>query len=75
MTVAELIEKLSTFHPDLIVVGRGYEDGYDDIGGVRQANLSDVQGEGEKSMWWTGRYDDADYYTEHPQVHAVVVGA
>lgn len=61
MTVAELIERLSAFPSDLIVVARGYEEGYDDVIGARVEVVVDTQGPGEKSEWWTGRYDDADY--------------
>ena len=31
MTVSELIERLTTFNPDLRVMVDGYEDGYEDL--------------------------------------------
>lgn len=71
MTVAELIEKLQALDSALLVVGRGYEDGYDDVG-VHTETIVDAQGPGEKQSWWSGRYDDANY-REGESITAVVI--
>ena len=53
MTVAELIEALSKLPPDMRVVTRGYEGGYDDIGGIGKLDLLiDVD-----TDWFWGRHD------------------
>lgn len=53
MTVAELIEKLKKFPPDLLVVTDGYEEGYDSIKSVSEINLI----EAEKKEWYLGKYE------------------
>lgn len=60
MTVKELRDKLAAYQPDVLVVGRGYEEGYDDVG-ISVKSIVDTQGPGKKEAWWNGRYDDADY--------------
>ena len=71
MTVKELIGLLTKMPADALVVGRGYESGYDDVG-VNVCVIYDRQGPGEKSSWWAGRYDDAEY-EEHRGIEAVVI--
>ena len=39
MTVAELIEKLSQYDPDLPVVIKGYEGGYNDLSIIEEIRL------------------------------------
>lgn len=71
MTVKELIERLSLLDSDLLVVGRGFEEGYDDVG-VSIKPIVDTQGPDGKESWWNGRYDDADYREGEP-LDAVVI--
>lgn len=54
----EMIASLQDLPPDTVVVGRGYEDGYDDVAPAVLFEVVDTQGPGKKSAWWTGRYDD-----------------
>jgi len=71
MTVKELIGFLSKMPADALVVGRGYESGYDDVG-VSVCAIYDRQGPGEKESWWAGRYDDAEDES-HRLIEAVVI--
>jgi len=71
MTVREVIEALSALDPDMLVVGRGYEGGYDDVT-VHVETIVDEQGPGEKASWWQGRYDDARYTDGQPFDAAVI---
>ena len=59
MRVREVIEALSKFDPEMLVVGRGYEGGYDDVS-VHVENIVDEQGP-DKKAWWEGRYDLSEY--------------
>lgn len=75
MTVRELIGLLKKQPPYAIVVARGYEGGYDDIHGASLIEVADTQGSGEKGLWWTGRYDDADYASvDHERLEVVAIG-
>jgi hypothetical protein len=60
--VREVIEALSKFDPEMLVVGRGYEGGYDDVS-VHVENIVDEQGP-NKEAWWDGRYDISEPYTD-----------
>jgi hypothetical protein len=52
MTVKELIELLSLHNPDLKVVARGYEDGWDDIRRVQALNVVHEP----NNSWYSGKY-------------------
>ena len=54
MTIQELIEKLKTFPPDIKVVVRGYEDGYNDISDIREVAIKLNASE----YWWDGQHGD-----------------
>ena len=53
MTVGELISALQNFDKDIVILGRGYEDGYDDI----EPSLVKLVCEKEGS-WYNGKYDE-----------------
>jgi len=72
VTVKELISRLSKLPADALVVGRGYESGYDDVG-VSVCAIYDRQGPGEKVSWWAGRYADVKDDEDHPVIEAVVI--
>jgi hypothetical protein len=78
MTVKELIEKLSSHDPDMMVVVDGYEEGYDDPRVNTVEIILDVNWDGEKKpTHWSGRHEYA-YEDEKSAgfkpVTAVVVG-
>lgn len=52
MIVSELIEKLQTLPPDALVVGEGYEDGYDTI---KRVSVITVE-ENPQQEWYLGQY-------------------
>lgn len=68
MTVAELIEKLSMFKPDLRVVVDGYESGYDELSFLTRKIVD--QGWSEPTV--LGKYDDA-YPSEGPDAFEALV--
>lgn len=51
MTVAELIAKLQSLDPSLLVLGMGYESGYDPINLVVVREVVHDPG-----YWWDGMY-------------------
>jgi hypothetical protein len=53
MTKKELIEKLTGYPDDTLVVVNGYEGGFDDINGIELLEVIDTT---ECCDWW-GRYD------------------
>ncbi len=56
MTVSELISKLKNLPPDLKVVVRGYEDGYNEIITLKNKSIA-LNG---VAAWWDGEYMDSD---------------
>jgi len=56
MTVKELISELESLSPDLIVVVRGYENGFNDVVAVKSRKVLDTA----KAEWWDGRYQETD---------------
>lgn len=54
MNVRELIEQLQQLDPDLLVLGRGYEDGYDAATEVKVMNLTHEP----ENPYWSGKYQD-----------------
>lgn len=59
MTVAELIEELKDYPPDMRVVTRGYEAGYDEPYLAKVTVAVDENWEnGKKPHWYFGRHGD-----------------
>lgn len=56
MTVKELISELDKLQPDLKVVVRGYENGFNDVVSIEVRNIV----ESAKAQWWDGRYQEDD---------------
>jgi hypothetical protein len=52
MTASELITFLQMQPPDIKIVVRGYEEGYNDISQLIPVNIS----EGKNSKWYYGEY-------------------
>jgi hypothetical protein len=52
MTVPELIRELKKVPPDLKVIVRGYENGFNDVISVKMQNIVET----EKPGWWDGKY-------------------
>ena len=66
MTVAELMEFLSEYPPELRVVVTGYEDGYDDVERER-TSVHEIRLD-VNTEWYYGRHG----YPEQPGAGAVV---
>lgn len=73
MIVKDLIAALKSMPANAVVVGRGYEDGYDDVDPPRLIEVVDSQGPGVKKSWWTGRYDDPWGDDDAEKVAVVVI--
>ena len=63
MTLDELIEKLKELRDeeggDIIVVVRGYEGGYDNIGRIEIREVADkFEDPDDERFWWSGQYED-----------------
>jgi len=55
MTASELIRKLNDLPPEIKIVVRGYENGYNDI--IMQKNRKITIN--KESTWWDGEYIDS----------------
>lgn len=66
MTINELIEILRQFPPEMRVVVKGYEDGFDDIDTIKQVSL--ILNANEE--WWYGAHADLK---EKPGVPALLL--
>ena len=68
MTVSQLIEQLKNYPPDLRVVSRGYEGGYNDVDTFE--NLKIVLDHNEE--WYYGKHEDASFIrNEEAKANAV----
>lgn len=67
MTVRELIEKLQEFDGDLLVVGSGYESGYDPISVVQTLTAHHW----ESHPYYEGEYQHHEYYGKEVTVLAL----
>lgn len=56
MTVAELMERLKEFDPNLPVVVAGYEEGYNDLSSVAPVRMIPEA----DTRWYCGAHADAD---------------
>ena len=56
MTVKELKAKLNSFDDDLIVLVRGYEDGFNDISEIREIKIKLNVNE----HWFEGDHEESD---------------
>ncbi|MEO6455593.1 MAG: hypothetical protein ABIN97_16045 [Ginsengibacter sp.] len=64
MTASELISELQKLPPDVKVVIRGYEDGYNNILELKPVRIKQTP----DSHWYVGEYDDS---TDEDAVEAV----
>ncbi len=53
MTAEELINKLKQLPPDIIIVVRGYEDGYNDILELKPVRIKQIP----DSRWYDGNFN------------------
>jgi len=68
MTTSQLIEQLKNYPPDLRVVSRGYEGGYDDVDSFEQLKLV----LNYNKEWYYGKHEDASFIrNEEVKVNAV----
>lgn len=76
MTVADLIDKLLTLPPDMMVVIPGYEGGYDNPEVCMGAIVQDTNWDGKnKEHWYMGRHDkDYDWRPQDGEPNVVVIG-
>lgn len=56
MTAAELIKQLQILPPEIKVVIRGYEDGYNDILELRTVKIKP----NKNAHWYDGEYEDSN---------------
>lgn len=61
MIVSELIEKLDKLPKDMLVLGRGYESGYNDLDEVTTQTLVKCD-----NAWYDGNYQDLDSHSGTP---------
>ena len=54
MTVSQLIQQLQALPPEIKVVVRGYEDGYNDILKLRVIKIK----RNENANWYIGEFED-----------------
>ena len=55
MTAKELIQHLQTLPPDIKIVVRGYEDGYNDILKLKPIKIKP----NENAYWYEGEYEES----------------
>lgn len=55
MIVSELIKEFEKLPQDMMVLGRGYESGYNEIENINTFNLLKC-----RSEWWDGDYQHVD---------------
>ena len=68
MTVAQLIEQLKNYPPDLPVVVSGYEGGYNDVDAFETIKII----RDHNKEWYYGKHEDvADIYDEELIKNAV----
>lgn len=68
MTAQELIAKLQECPSDTLVLVRGYEEGYDDIGLVLTLDV-----ERTPRAWYLGQYDVPSEDSGEPTYQAIVL--
>jgi hypothetical protein len=56
MKVNELIKMLEQYPPEMTVVVRGYEDGYDDVQEIRSVTIK----HDPEAKWYNGQYTLSD---------------
>ena len=64
MTVAELIRKLGEFPASACMVVQGYENGYDEVSGIKDVCIAP----NTDSEWYNGSYEDAGNAGGEPAV-------
>jgi len=71
LIVKELIEKLQSYPPEMRVLGRGYESGYNDIDDVEMFDVHHCT----DNPWYDGEYQDIKSYNEgeHQQLTVVTL--
>jgi hypothetical protein len=56
MTASELIQQLKTLPPDIKIMIRGYEDGYNDILMLKPIKIKPL----ENAPWYSGEYENSN---------------
>lgn len=76
MRVFELIQRLQEFDPEMVVMLRGYEGGYDTVSDIVDPRTFV---EGVHSAWYYGPYDldneflDQEQHASKPRFNAVTI--
>ena len=71
MTIADLVEVLRNYPPDLRVVVNGYEDGYDDLAPEQVAPVKIALNTGKYQ--WEGQHGDPSGLTDRADVIEALV--
>ncbi len=72
MIVSELIDKLKTYPAQTIILGRGYESGYNSIENVELQNVLHIP----DGAWYDGEYQEPASYNSdkgYEQVTAITL--
>lgn len=69
MIISELIDKLKELPQDLLVLGRGYESGYDKIDDITISKVGIVP----DASWFDGKYNNDNYYNKTLDIDAVIL--
>jgi len=72
MTKKELIEKLSEYPDDMLILVDGYESGFDDVKDIYPIEAVLVQPEPEKSSWFSGRYEKIEILELYDELKKIV---
>ena len=62
MKIKELVEQLKKYDPEMLVVVRGYEGGWDDIEKIKEKILI----EWENNSWYEGKYSYFEEKEDNP---------
>ena len=62
MKIKELIEQLKKYDPEMLVVVKGYESGWDDIKKIKEQILI----EWENDSWYEGKYSYFEEKEDNP---------
>jgi hypothetical protein len=72
MTVQELIEKLQTFDPNMLVVVDGYEGG---VSEAEHVSVADIILDYNKDQWYCGKHELASWITDEERSNHTIVQA
>jgi hypothetical protein len=73
MKIKELIEQLKKYDPEMLVVVRGYESGWDDIDIIKEQILIELK---YNDSWYEGKYSHFQEKQDNPDraIKAITLG-